>query len=27
VALGFVYTFFSGGRLVKWRRLRRQQGL
>ena len=27
VALGFVYTFFAGGRLVKWRRLRRQQGL
>jgi hypothetical protein len=26
VALGFVYTFFAGGRIVKWRRLRRQQG-
>jgi hypothetical protein len=27
VALGFVDTFFAGGRLVKWRRLRREKGL
>jgi hypothetical protein len=24
---GFVYTFFAFGRVVKWRRLRRQAGL
>jgi hypothetical protein len=27
MAVGFVYVFFAGGRLVKWRRLRRQAGL
>jgi hypothetical protein len=26
-AVGFVYSFFALGRLVKWRRLRRQAGL
>jgi hypothetical protein len=27
LAVGFVYSFFATGRLVKWRRLRRQAGL
>jgi len=27
LALSFVYTFFALGRVVKWRRLRRQAGL
>jgi hypothetical protein len=27
LATGFVYTFFAFGRVVKWRRLRRQAGL
>jgi hypothetical protein len=27
LAVGFVYSFFAVGRLVKWRRLRRQAGL
>jgi hypothetical protein len=25
--VGVVYAFFAGGRLVKWRRLRREAGL
>ena len=27
VVLGFVYVFFALGRVVKWRRLRREAGL
>lgn len=26
-AVGVVYVFFAGGRISKWRRMRRQQGL
>jgi hypothetical protein len=24
---GFIYVFFAGGRIAKWRRMRRQAGL